>query len=88
MDNIKVEIFTIESSAKYLGHMITVQQQETTETKNRIRAARATFYKYKQELTWKSYLLRRRLRLFDMVVTPTMNYASRTWTLSKKNTKE
>ena len=45
--------------------MITFQQQETTEIKNRIRVAWATFYNYKQELTSKSYLLRHRLRIFS-----------------------
>ena len=57
IDNIKVEILTREESTTYLGQMVTFQQQETTEIKNRIRAAWATFYKYKQELTSKSYLL-------------------------------
>ena len=67
IDNIKVEILTREESTKYLGQMVAFQQQETTSIKNRIRAARATFYKYKPELTAKSYFLRHRLRLFDMV---------------------
>ena len=33
----------------------------------------------------KSSLLRHRLRFFDMVVTPTVNYASGTWTLTKEH---
>ena len=65
--------------------MVTFQQQESNEIKNRIRAAWATFHKYKQELTSKSYLLRHRLRLFDMVITPTVNFAAGTWTLSKEH---
>ena len=85
IDNIKVEILTREESTKYLGHMVKKQQQETTEIKNRIRAGWATFYKYKQELTSNSYLLRHWLREFDMVITPTMNYASGKWTLSKEH---
>ena len=32
--------------------MITFQQQETTEIRNRSRAAWVTFHKYRQELTW------------------------------------
>ena len=32
-------------STKYLGEMITFQQQETTEIRNRIRAAWSTFHK-------------------------------------------
>ena len=51
IDDIKVEILTREESTKYLGQMITFQRQETTEVRNRIRAAWATFHKYRQELT-------------------------------------
>ena len=57
IDNIKVEMLTKEESITYLGEMITFHQQETTEIMNRIRPAWATFYKYNQELTSKSYLL-------------------------------
>ena len=78
-------IFTREASAKDLGQIVTFQQQEMTEIMNRTRDAWATFYKYKQELTSKSYVLRHRLRLFEMVVTPTMNYDSGTWTHSKEH---
>ena len=69
-DNIKVEILTREESTTYLGQMIIFQQQETTEIRNRIRAAWATFRKYRQELTSKSYMPRHRLRLFDAEVSP------------------
>ena len=81
----KVVMLTREESTKYLGQMITFQQQETTEVRNRIRAAWAKFHKYRQELTSRNYMLRHRLRLFDAVETPTMNYASGTWTLTKEH---
>ena len=42
-DDIKVETLTREDSTKYFDQMITFQQQETTEIRNRIRAAWATF---------------------------------------------
>ena len=71
IDGIKVEILTKGESAIYLGQMITFQQQETTEIKNRIRAAWATFHKYRQELTLKNYMLKLRLRLFDVAITLT-----------------
>ena len=46
IDNVKVEMLTKEESTKYLGQMVTFQEQETTEIKNRrIMAAWATFYK-------------------------------------------
>ena len=60
-----------------------ILDEETTEIRNRIRAAWATFHKYRQELTSRNYMLRHRLRLFDAVITQTMNYASGTWTLTK-----
>ena len=85
IDDIKVVMLTREESTKYLGQMITFQQQETTEVRNRIRAAWAKFHKYRQELTSRNYMLRHRLRLFDAVETPTMNYASGTWTLTKEH---
>ena len=84
-DDIKVEIMAREESTKYLGQMITFQQQETTEIRNRIRAARASFHKYRQELKSRNYLLKHRLRLFDAEVTPTMSCASGTWTPTKEH---
>ena len=42
---------------------------------------------YRQELTSRNYMLRHRRRLFDAVVTPTMNYASGTSTLTKEHRK-
>ena len=85
VDNTKLEKLTRGESARSLGQMITFQQQETTEIRNPIRAAWATFHKYRQELTSKNYLLKHRLRLFDAVITPTICYASGTWTPTKEH---
>ena len=76
--DVKIEILTRSESVRYLGQLITFQHQETTEIKNRIRTAWATFHKYRQELTSKNYLLKHRLRLFDAAITPTICYPSRT----------
>ena len=65
--------------------MITFQQQETTEIRNRFRAVWATFFKKRQQLTSRTYMLRHGLRFFDAVVSPTMKYASGTWTLPKEH---
>ena len=43
-----VEILAIGESVRYLGQQITFQHQETTEIRNRIRAAWTTFHKYRQ----------------------------------------
>ena len=87
VDNIQIEILSKEDSARYLGQKITFEDQETAEIKNRLKAAWAAFHKYRQELTTKDYRLCHRLRLFGMVITPTLTYASGTWTLTQKHEK-
>ena len=76
---------SMSECAKYFGQTIAFQQQETTEIRSRTRAARASFYRYKQELAPKSYLLQNRIRLFNMVISPTLSNASGTWTLTKEH---
>ena len=83
IDNIKIA--KKGESAKYLGQKITFEQQETAEIRNRIRRAWAAFLKFRQELTSKTYRYKDRLRLFDMVITPTLTYACATWTLTKEH---
>ena len=80
-----IEILTENESVKYLGQRISFHQQETLEIKSRIRAAWATFHKYRQELTSKKYMLKLRLRLFDATVSPALCYAAGTWTPSKEH---
>ena len=85
VDDMNIEILTRNESVKYLGQKISFYQQETTEIKSRIRAAWATFHKYRQELTSKNYMLKHRLRLFDATVSPTVCYAAGTWALNKEH---
>ena len=85
IDDIKIEILTRSESVKYVGQMITFQQQDTTEIKNRIRAAWATFHKNRQELTSKNCFLKHRVPLFVAVLTPTTCYASGTWAPTKEH---
>ena len=85
VDDMKIEILTRNESVKYLGQKISFYQQETTEIKSRIRAAWATFHKYRQELTSKNYMLKHRLRLFDATVSPTVCYAAGTWAPNKEH---
>ena len=87
IEDMKIEILTRNESVKYLGQKISFHHQETTEIKNRIRAASSTFRKYRQELTSKNYMLKHRLWLFDAAMTPTICYASGTWT-PPKSTRE
>ena len=83
--NIKVDVLPVSECAKYFGQTQKNQQQETAEIRSRIRDAWASLYRYKQELTSKSYLLQHRLRLFNVVISPTLSYASGTWTLTKEH---
>ena len=87
VDNIQIEILAKGDSARYLGQKITFEDQETAEIKNRLKAAWAAFHRYRQEMTSKGYRLCHRLRLLNMVVTPTLTYASGTWTLTQKHEK-
>ena len=83
--DMSIEILTRNESVKYLGQRISFYQQETTEIKSRIRAAWATFLKYRKELTSKNYMLKHRLRLFDATVCPTICYAAKTWAPNKEH---
>ena len=87
VNDIKIEVLAKGDSARYLGQKITFEQQETEEIKNRLKAAWAAFHKYRQELTSKDERLCHRLRLFGMIITPTLTYASGTWTVSQKHEK-
>ena len=72
VDNIQIEILRKRDSARYLGQQVTFEDQETEEVNNRLS---------------KDYRLCHRLRLFSMVITPTMTYASGTWTFTQKHEK-
>ena len=87
VDNIKIEILRKVTVQDILDKKVTFEDQETEEVKNRLKAAWAAFHKYRQELTSKGYRLCHILRLFNMVITPTMTYASGTWTLTQKHEK-
>ena len=80
-----IEILTRNESVKFLGQKISFYQHETTEIKSRIRAAWATFHKYRQELTSKNYMLKRRLWLLDATVSPTVCCAAGPWAPNKEH---
>ena len=84
ISNIKVEVSLVQECAKYLGQTI-FQQKEATEIRSRIRAAWASFCRYKQEFTSRSYPLQHRLRLLNMVLSLALGYACGTWTLTNEH---
>ena len=55
--DLDIEILAKRESVKYLGQRISFHQQETIEIKSRIRAAWATFHKYRQETDIKKILV-------------------------------
>ena len=77
--DVKIETLTRSESVRYLGQLITFQHQETTEIKNRIRTAWATFHKYRQELTSENSPTVR------SAITPTIHCASGTWAPTKEH---
>ena len=83
IDNIKIEVMQTNECAKYLGYKITFEEHDTADIKSSLKSAWAAFHKNRQELTSRSYRPCHRLRLFNMLTTPTLTYASGTWTLSK-----
>ena len=87
VEDMKIEKLTRNESVKYLGQKISFHHQETTEIKNRIRAAWPTNRKYRQELTSKNYMLKHRQRLFDAAISLAKCYAAGTWTPNKEHEK-
>ena len=77
INNIKVEILSACESAKNLG--------KKKEIKNRIRAAWASFYRYKTRADITIVLPTTQTRLFNRVIMPTLSLASGTGTLIKKH---
>ena len=77
------EILTKNESVKYLGQRISFHKQETLEIKSRIRAAWATFHKYRQELTSKNFMLKHLRFLFLRPFATQQEHGHRA-----KNTKE
>ena len=85
VDHVNIEILTRNDSVKFSNERISFYQLDTTEIKSRIRAAWATFHKYRQELTSKNCMVKHRLRLFDATVSPTVCYAAGTWAPNKEH---
>ena len=82
-----VEILPPEGIVKYLEHMITFVDQETTEVEHRIPCAWSALARHRQQLTSQSHLLRHRIHLFDAFVSPTVTYGAGTWTTTKEHGK-
>ena len=78
----QVDVLPREASTMYLGWALSFEATHDTEIHNRINKAWAKFMSLEQELCCKKYSLRSRLKLFDAVITPTILYASGTWSMT------
>ena len=76
-----IKVLQVGESERYLGRKLSLDVYHETEIRNRISAGWAAFAKYKVALCNRACSLGRRLRLLDTVVTPTVVYASSTWTM-------
>ena len=72
---------------KYLGRVMCIEGFHDAELSNRIACGWSAFMKHKVCLCNSHLLLRKRLRLFETVVTPTVSYGCPAWVLKRMYTK-
>ena len=80
VDNIKIEVLSKGDSARYLGQKNHVRGARNWGDQKQAESSVGSVPQYRQELTSKDYRLCHRLRLFGMVISPTLTHASGTWT--------
>ena len=85
IDDIKIEVLPVSEKAQYLRQNHNVGAARNDRNKEPNPSSVGIIFGNRQELTSRSYLLRHRLRLFNMVITPTLTYGSGTWTLSHEH---
>ena len=83
VEGLRIEILPHDGSVKYLGQKISFSDPHKIELENQIAAAWRSFMSMKSEFTNKLYSIRRRLELFNVVVTPTALYGCATWALTR-----
>ena len=83
-----IEILPPRGKVKYLGQLITIKNAVQVEFEHRIKCVWSTFTTHRLELTSPKYPLRDRLKLFDATVTPSLFYASGTWTMTQDMVKK
>ena len=80
-----IEILTRNEKREVFGPENLVPPTRDIRNQEQDQGGLATFHKYRQELTSKNYMLKHRLRLFDATVSPTICYATGTWTPNKEH---
>ena len=79
------DVLEPNASERYLGRQLSMQEYHRTELVNRIKCGWKAFFKFKDALCNRSLPLRNRMKLFGAVVTPSVLYASGTWTMTIEN---
>ena len=78
----KVEVLTYGKHLKYLGRFVCLGNLMEAEIENRIVTGWKRFYTFRDILCNKAYPLRKRMKFFDTVITPSVLYASGSWTMT------
>jgi len=81
-EDVKVKVACPADKEKYLGRKLCTEDFHEVELANRLASGWASFMKLKEVLCDKRISLRKRLRLFDAVVVPTVLYGCAAWTLT------
>ena len=87
VSGLRIEILEPSEAVKYLGRSLSFSNSTVVEVENRIKCAWKKFCVWKDELTCKHYPFAERIRLFENTVTPTVLYASCTWTVTASITR-
>ena len=79
----RVDVLGEGGGTVYLGKLLNLHHVHDTEIKHRIARAWAKFSVFKDELTDRRYPMKRRMKLFDAVVSGTVLYGCGAWTMTK-----
>ena len=78
-----VKVAASTDKEKYLGRVLCIEGFHEAELSNRIACAWNVFFKHKLILCNKRLVLKKRLRFFESVVTPTVLYGCAAWSLKQ-----
>jgi hypothetical protein len=71
-------------SFKYLGVIVTMKNEVSTEIQARIAAGNGCYFAVQRILKSKSILWKAKLAIYKTIIKPTVTYASEPWVLTKK----
>ena len=77
----QIEVLPLDGQTKYLGRAVCSKNFMAAEIENRIATGWKKFFALRDILCNKSYPLAKRVKLFDTAITPSILYASGSWTM-------